>query len=87
VRRRVGDGTGPERCAWKADIRGQGGGDLPMTLFDTPSASTTGDREREVAGMYCVFLHDIGNHISYEKHVFATPTTWLKQATCAASIG
>jgi exopolyphosphatase/guanosine-5'-triphosphate,3'-diphosphate pyrophosphatase len=56
-----------ERCAWEADHSRQVAA-LALTLFDyTRRIHTLGDREREWLE-YAGFLHDIGNHISYEKH-------------------
>jgi exopolyphosphatase/guanosine-5'-triphosphate,3'-diphosphate pyrophosphatase len=56
-----------ERCAWEADHSRQVAA-IALTLFDaTRRIHDLGDREREWLE-YAGFLHDIGNHISYEKH-------------------
>jgi exopolyphosphatase/guanosine-5'-triphosphate,3'-diphosphate pyrophosphatase len=56
-----------ERCAWEADHSRQVAA-IALTLFDyTKRIHNLGDREREWLE-YAGFLHDIGNHISYEKH-------------------
>jgi exopolyphosphatase/guanosine-5'-triphosphate,3'-diphosphate pyrophosphatase len=56
-----------ERCAWEADHARQVAA-LALTMFDaTRRIHGLGDREREWLE-YAGFLHDIGNHISYEKH-------------------
>ncbi|HUQ87865.1 MAG TPA: Ppx/GppA phosphatase family protein [Vicinamibacterales bacterium] len=56
-----------ERCAWEADHARQVAA-IALTLFDsTKRMHELGDREREWLE-YAGFLHDIGNHISYEKH-------------------
>jgi exopolyphosphatase/guanosine-5'-triphosphate,3'-diphosphate pyrophosphatase len=56
-----------ERCAWEADHSRQVAA-IALTLFDyTKRIHGLGDREREWLE-YAGFLHDIGNHISYEKH-------------------
>jgi exopolyphosphatase/guanosine-5'-triphosphate,3'-diphosphate pyrophosphatase len=56
-----------ERCAWEADHCRQVAA-IALTLFDyTKRIHQLGDREREWLE-YAGFLHDIGNHISYEKH-------------------
>ena len=56
-----------ERCAWEADHSRQVAA-IALTLFDyTKRIHELGDREREWLE-YAGFLHDIGNHISYEKH-------------------
>jgi exopolyphosphatase/guanosine-5'-triphosphate,3'-diphosphate pyrophosphatase len=56
-----------ERCAWEADHSRQVAA-IALTLFDyTKRIHQLGDREREWLE-YAGFLHDIGNHISYEKH-------------------
>ena len=56
-----------ERCAWEADHSRQVAA-LALTLFDfTRKIHGLGDREREWLD-YAGLLHDIGNHISYEKH-------------------
>ena len=56
-----------ERCAWEAEHSRQVAA-LALTLFDyTKRIHNLGDREREWLE-YAGFLHDIGNHISYEKH-------------------
>jgi exopolyphosphatase/guanosine-5'-triphosphate,3'-diphosphate pyrophosphatase len=56
-----------ERCTWEAD-HSKKVAQLALSLFD--QAVTThglGDREREWLE-FASLLHDIGNHISYEKH-------------------
>jgi exopolyphosphatase / guanosine-5'-triphosphate,3'-diphosphate pyrophosphatase len=56
-----------ERCAWEAAHSRQVAA-IALTLFDyTKRIHELGDREREWLE-YAAFLHDIGNHISYEKH-------------------
>src|SRR5919106_872939 len=56
-----------ERCAWEADHARQVAA-LALTMFDaTKKIHGLGDREREWME-YAGLLHDIGNHISYEKH-------------------
>ena len=56
-----------ERCAWEAEHSRQVAA-IALTLFDyTKRIHELGDREREWLE-YAGFLHDIGNHISYEKH-------------------
>jgi exopolyphosphatase/guanosine-5'-triphosphate,3'-diphosphate pyrophosphatase len=56
-----------ERCAWEAEHSKQVAA-IALTLFDyTKRIHGLGDREREWLE-YAGFLHDIGNHISYEKH-------------------
>ncbi len=56
-----------ERCAWEAAHSRQVAA-IALTLFDyTKRIHGLGDREREWLE-YAAFLHDIGNHISYEKH-------------------
>jgi exopolyphosphatase / guanosine-5'-triphosphate,3'-diphosphate pyrophosphatase len=56
-----------ERCAWEADHSRQVAA-LALTMFDaTKKIHGLGDREREWME-YAGLLHDIGNHISYEKH-------------------
>jgi exopolyphosphatase/guanosine-5'-triphosphate,3'-diphosphate pyrophosphatase len=56
-----------ERCAWEATHSRQVTA-LALTLFDgTRRIHGLGEREREWLE-YAGFLHDIGNHISYEKH-------------------
>jgi len=56
-----------ERCAWEAEHSKQVAA-IALTLFDyTKRIHGLGDREREWLE-YAAFLHDIGNHISYEKH-------------------
>ena len=56
-----------ERCAWEADHSRQVAA-LALTMFDaTRRIHSLGDREREWLE-YASLLHDIGNHISYEKH-------------------
>src|SRR6188508_3109919 len=56
-----------ERCAWEADHSKQVTA-IALTLFDqTKRIHELGDREREWLE-YAGYLHDLGNHISYEKH-------------------
>jgi exopolyphosphatase/guanosine-5'-triphosphate,3'-diphosphate pyrophosphatase len=56
-----------ERCRWEAEHSRQVAA-LALTMFDfTRRIHGLGDREREWLE-YAGFLHDIGNHISYEKH-------------------
>jgi exopolyphosphatase/guanosine-5'-triphosphate,3'-diphosphate pyrophosphatase len=56
-----------ERCNWEAEHSKQVTR-LALTLFDrTITVHGLGDREREWLE-YAALLHDIGNHISYEKH-------------------
>jgi exopolyphosphatase/guanosine-5'-triphosphate,3'-diphosphate pyrophosphatase len=56
-----------ERCSWEAEHSRQVAA-LALTMFDfTKRIHGLGDREREWLE-YAGFLHDIGNHISYEKH-------------------
>ena len=56
-----------ERCAWEAD-HSRHVAAIALTLFDyTKRLHELGDREREWLE-YASFLHDVGNHISYEKH-------------------
>jgi exopolyphosphatase/guanosine-5'-triphosphate,3'-diphosphate pyrophosphatase len=56
-----------ERCAWEADHSRQVAA-IALTLFDyTKRIHNLGDREREWLE-FASLLHDIGNHISYEKH-------------------
>jgi exopolyphosphatase/guanosine-5'-triphosphate,3'-diphosphate pyrophosphatase len=56
-----------ERCNWEADHARQVSR-LALALFDdTLTLHGCGDREREWLE-YAALLHDIGNHISYEKH-------------------
>jgi exopolyphosphatase/guanosine-5'-triphosphate,3'-diphosphate pyrophosphatase len=56
-----------ERCAWEAD-HSRHVAAIALTLFDyTKRLHELGDRDREWLE-YASFLHDIGNHISYEKH-------------------
>ena len=56
-----------ERCAWEGPHSRQVTA-IALTLFDyTKRIHGLGDREREWLE-YAGFLHDIGNHISYEKH-------------------
>lgn len=56
-----------ERCAWEAGHSRQVAA-IAQTLFDdTKRIHGLGEREREWLE-YAGFLHDIGNHISYEKH-------------------
>lgn len=56
-----------ERCSWEGEHSRQVAA-LALTIFDfTKRIHGLGDREREWLE-YAGFLHDIGNHISYEKH-------------------
>ena len=56
-----------ERCAWEANHSRQVAA-LALTMFDaTKRIHGLGEREREWLE-FSGFLHDIGNHISYEKH-------------------
>jgi exopolyphosphatase / guanosine-5'-triphosphate,3'-diphosphate pyrophosphatase len=56
-----------ERCKWEAEHARQVCR-LALALFDqTLSVHGLGDREREWLE-FAAILHDIGNHISYEKH-------------------
>ena len=56
-----------ERCSWEAEHARQVAA-VALTMFDfTKRIHGLGDREREWLE-YAGFLHDIGNHISYEKH-------------------
>ena len=56
-----------ERCNWEAE-HSKRVTRLALSLFDqTMSMHNLGDREREWLE-YAALLHDIGNHISYEKH-------------------
>lgn len=56
-----------ERCSWEGEHSRQVAA-LALTMFDlTRRIHGLGDREREWLE-YAGFLHDIGNHISYEKH-------------------
>jgi exopolyphosphatase/guanosine-5'-triphosphate,3'-diphosphate pyrophosphatase len=56
-----------ERCNWEADHSRQVAR-LALALFDgTAALHGLGDREREWLE-YASLLHDIGNHISYERH-------------------
>ena len=56
-----------ERCSWEAEHSRQVAA-LALSMFDlTKRIHGLGDREREWLE-YAGFLHDIGNHISYEKH-------------------
>jgi exopolyphosphatase/guanosine-5'-triphosphate,3'-diphosphate pyrophosphatase len=56
-----------ERCAWEAGHSRQVAA-LALTMFDaTKRIHGLGDKEREWLD-YAGLLHDIGNHISYEKH-------------------
>lgn len=56
-----------ERCAWEADHAKQVAA-LALAMFDaTRRLHGLGEREREWLE-YAGLLHDIGNHISYEKH-------------------
>jgi exopolyphosphatase/guanosine-5'-triphosphate,3'-diphosphate pyrophosphatase len=56
-----------ERCAWEANHSRQVAA-IALTMFDaTKRIHGLGDREREWLE-YAALLHDIGNHISYEKH-------------------
>ena len=56
-----------ERCDWEAD-HSQQVARLALALFDqTRSLHGLGDREREWLE-YAALLHDVGIHISYERH-------------------
>jgi exopolyphosphatase / guanosine-5'-triphosphate,3'-diphosphate pyrophosphatase len=56
-----------ERCNWEA-AHSKRVAHLALNLFDgTKGLHGFGDREREWLE-YASFLHDIGNHISYERH-------------------
>jgi exopolyphosphatase/guanosine-5'-triphosphate,3'-diphosphate pyrophosphatase len=56
-----------ERCNWEAE-HSKKVTQLALSLFDqTLSIHGLGEREREWLE-YAALLHDIGNHISYEKH-------------------
>jgi len=56
-----------ERCSWEADHSRQVAA-LALTMFDfTKRIHGLGDREREWLE-FAGFLHDIGNHISYERY-------------------
>ncbi|MEZ5294154.1 MAG: Ppx/GppA phosphatase family protein [Vicinamibacterales bacterium] len=56
-----------ERCGWEEDHARQVGR-LALGLFDGLKAvHGLGDREREWLE-YAALLHDVGNHISYERH-------------------
>lgn len=56
-----------ERCSWEAEHSQQVSA-LALALFDhTKSIHRLGGREREWLD-YAALLHDIGNHISYERH-------------------
>jgi exopolyphosphatase / guanosine-5'-triphosphate,3'-diphosphate pyrophosphatase len=56
-----------ERCNWEADHSKQVTR-LALSLFDhTMGIHELGDREREWLE-YASLLHDLGNHISYERH-------------------
>ena len=56
-----------ERCNWEAE-HSKKVTDLALALFDgTIAIHGLGDREREWLE-FASLLHDIGNHISYEKH-------------------
>ena len=56
-----------ERCNWEAEHSRQVAA-LALALFDqTKTLHGLGDREREWLE-YAALLHDIGNHISYQKH-------------------
>jgi exopolyphosphatase/guanosine-5'-triphosphate,3'-diphosphate pyrophosphatase len=56
-----------ERCNWEAE-HSKKVTQLALALFDqTLAIHGLGDREREWLE-FASFLHDIGNHISYEKH-------------------
>ena len=56
-----------ERCNWEAEHSRQVA-KLALALFDqTQTVHRLGDREREWLE-FASLLHDIGNHISYEKH-------------------
>ena len=55
-----------ERCSWEAEHSHQVAA-LALALFDcTKRMHGLGDREREWLE-YAALLHDIGNHISYER--------------------
>jgi exopolyphosphatase/guanosine-5'-triphosphate,3'-diphosphate pyrophosphatase len=56
-----------ERCNWEAN-HSRKVTELALSLFDqTTAIHGLGDREREWLE-YASLLHDIGNHISYERH-------------------
>jgi exopolyphosphatase/guanosine-5'-triphosphate,3'-diphosphate pyrophosphatase len=56
-----------ERCNWEAD-HSKKVAQLALSLFDqTMTTHGLGDKEREWLE-FAALLHDIGNHISYEKH-------------------
>ena len=56
-----------ERCSWEAEHSHRVAA-LALTMFDrTTRIHELGDREREWLE-YAGFLHDVGNHISYERH-------------------
>ena len=56
-----------ERCAWESEHSRQVAA-IALTMFDaTRRIHGLADREREWLD-YAGLLHDIGNHISYEKH-------------------
>jgi exopolyphosphatase / guanosine-5'-triphosphate,3'-diphosphate pyrophosphatase len=56
-----------ERCNWEAD-HSRKVAQLALNLFDqTQAIHGLGDRQREWLE-FAALLHDIGNHISYEKH-------------------
>ena len=56
-----------ERCNWEAD-HSKRVAKLALSLFDqTAGIHGLGDREREWLE-YASLLHDLGNHISYERH-------------------
>ena len=56
-----------ERCSWESEHSRQVAA-VALTMLDfTKRIHGLGDREREWLE-YAGFLHDIGNHISYEKH-------------------
>lgn len=56
-----------ERCSWEADHARQVA-KLALALFDgTRTLHGLGDREKEWME-YAALLHDVGNHISYERH-------------------
>ena len=56
-----------ERCSWEADHSRQVAA-LALALFDqTKNIHGLGDREREWLD-YAAYLHDIGNHISFQGH-------------------
>ena len=56
-----------ERCNWEAE-HSRKVAQLGLALFDqTQAIHGLGDREREWLE-YASLLHDVGNHISYEKH-------------------